>query len=123
MSKFLLAKKKFKKMCSFKVDILVFCQLNIFTTIVFYVLMYCLSTQFLLQLNDQYIFIHQYILNRTKENTRKKIINKIKQPTPPRKSANDSSLFKTQSHTIPEVLNSFGNSAYNIKKVKYKERL
>lgn len=48
--------------------------------------------------------------------------NKSKNKKTHRNSTNNSCLFKTQSHTIPEVLSSFGNSAYNIKKMKYKER-
>lgn len=64
---------------------------------------------------NQYIFISIYSTERNK--------NKIKAKTKKhRKSAKNACLLKTQSHTIPEVLSSFGNSTYNIKKMKYKER-
>lgn len=51
MSNFWLPKKG-KKSSTFKVDNLCFVSDFIFATIIFYVLMYCLRTPFLLQLND-----------------------------------------------------------------------
>lgn len=66
------------------------------------------------------ILINIYSSVYTQQNQIKK--NKSKNKKKHRNSTNNSCLFKTQSHTIPEVLSSFGNSAYNIKKMKYKER-
>lgn len=67
MTKFWLAKRKMKKFSTLKVDNLCSVSDFIFTTILFYVLMYCLRIHFLkLQSNDYYIIIHQYIVNRTK---------------------------------------------------------
>lgn len=67
------------------------------------------------------ILISIYSSVYTQQNQIKKSENKNKTKKH-LKSINNSCLFKTQSHTIPEVLSSFGNSAYNIKKMKYKER-
>lgn len=69
------------------------------------------------------ILISIYSEVYTQQNKIKKIKTKTKtKKQKHRKSASNSCLFKKQSYTIPEVMSSFGNSVYNIKKMKYKER-
>lgn len=68
------------------------------------------------------ILISIYSSVYTQQNQIKKKSENKNKTKKHRKPINNSCLFKTQSHTIPEVLSSFGNSAYNIKKMKYKER-
>lgn len=119
-----LACKKGKKSSTFKVDNLFFFQwlyicnyyilcINVLSTYTVFIAIKWLIYDYI----NQYIFISIYSTEPNKKKSENK--NKTKKH---RKPINNSCLFKTQSHTIPEVLSSFGNSAYNIKKMKYKER-